>query len=656
MTAMLYALGLLAGSGLLCFWRGRTAPANRWLGPLGAVLGGALGLLSSLHHLASATTSTLRLDWSVPGGSLFLQLDPLGAFFLLPVWIVGALAAIYGAEYLAAFESRKNTTRTAGWFNLLLASMVLVVLSRNAILFLAAWELMALTSFALVMFEDEHDAVRKAGWTYLAASQIGTAALLIMFILLGSSSGSFDFDRFSPAGRAGLILALGVVGFGTKAGFIPLHTWLPEAHPAAPSHVSAVMSGVMIKMGIYGLVRLLLLLDTVPPAAGWWFLTIGASSGLLGVMYALAQHDLKRLLAYHSVENIGIIMLGLGIGLLGLRYHAPMVAAAGFAGGLFHVLNHALFKSLLFLGAGAVLHATGTRELDRLGGLVKAMPVTAAAFLTGAIAICGLPPFNGFASEFLIYLGSFRGLTGSTAPMSWSSLAVVLALSAIGGLALACFAKAFTVVFLGHARSPFDEPPQDPGPAMKIPMVLMGLLCLAIGLGAARLIPAFHSMLVQRPEWSAGAAGLANAQTALTAAAGIMGLFLALLVLTALWRRRRLAGAVVSGVTWDCGYSAPATSMQYTGSSMAQPLTDFLAPVLRTHTLTEKPDGYFPPRGSLATHAGDFFDRFLYRPVADFAARRLLPLRRFQHGNVHLYVLYIALTLLGLLIWSLAAP
>lgn len=647
MTSSLWAIGILLASGLLAL----ALPRLRWLGAAGAVAGAVAGLVPCFQLLGGAAAESFRLPWSIPGGSLSLELDALGAFFLAPVWIVTALAAVYGVEYLGRHP---RAPLAAALFNLLTACMVLVVLSRNALLFLVAWEGMALSSFGLVMLEDEKDSVRAAGWTYLAASQLGTAALLIMFILLGASAGSLDFDCFSAAGRGGWILALGLVGFGTKAGFIPLHTWLPEAHPAAPSHVSAVMSGVMIKMGIYGLVRLLGLLGPVPAAAGWWFTAIGISSGLLGVIYALAQHDLKRLLAYHSVENIGIIMLGLGVGLLGVRYGLPAMAAAGFAGGLFHVLNHALFKSLLFLGAGSVLHATGTRDLDRLGGLVKAMPVTAAAFLAGALAICGLPPFNGFASEFLVYLGAFHGATASAQGPVWGGLAILVALSAIGGLALACFAKAFTVVFLGHAREARPQPARDPGPAMKAPMLLLAALCLAIGLGATRLFPAFESILARRPDAAFQAAALGDALAALGTATGVMALFVGLVWLTALWRLRRLAGKpVAQGVTWDCGYAAPSVTMQYTGSSMAQPLTEFLDPVLRAERHIERPNGYFPARASFISHAPDFFHRFAYRPLAALGARLLAPLRRVQHGNVHLYVLYVALTLLALLAWSL---
>ena len=366
--------------------------------------------------------------------------------------------------------------------------MLLVVVARNGVLFLMSWELMSLASFFLVTLEDEKESVRRAGWIYLVAMHLGTAFLLALFLLLGKNAGSLDFERLSTAAApSGVFFLLAVIGFGTKAGFIPMHVWLPEAHPAAPSHVSAVMSGVMIKTGIYGLLRMLTLLGPPPAWWGWTLVAIGVVSGILGVLYALSQHDLKRLLAYHSVENIGIIALGLGVGVLGISYQNPTMAALGLTGGLLHVVNHAVFKSLLFLGAGSVLHATGTGELDRLGGLLKRMPVTGATFLIGAAAISGLPPLNGFVSEFLIYLGAIAGL-GSQAHIApaWPlmSVLVVGGLALIGGLAAACFTKAFGIVFLGEPRSGEAAHAHEAGAAMRWPMVVLAGLCVLIGLAA----------------------------------------------------------------------------------------------------------------------------------------------------------------------------
>src|SRR5208282_490863 len=330
----------------------------------------------------------LHFPWPVPYGEFFIEIDPLTAWFLLPTLLLSALCAIYGVGYLRSWQGRRSLGPVWFFYGLLVLGMVLVLLARNAVLFLVAWELMALASFFLVTFEHERESVREAGWIYFVATHLGTAFLLAFFLLLARETGSMDFNVWAEKGihtqgLAGILFLLAVVGFGTKAGFMPLHVWLPEAHPAAPSHVSALMSGVMIKTGIYGIVRMLAFIGSPPPWWGWTLVFIGAVSGILGVLFALAQHDIKRLLAYHSVENIGIICLGLGVGLLGISFGAPLVAFLGFAGGLLHVLNHALFKGLLFLGAGAASHAAGTREIDRLGGLMRRMPLTGAAFLVG---------------------------------------------------------------------------------------------------------------------------------------------------------------------------------------------------------------------------------------------------------------------------------
>src|SRR5260370_23854303 len=375
------------------------------------------------------------MAWDVPYGSRFLDLDPLSGFFLIPVFVLCALAAIYGADYLEAYRGKKSLAPPWFFFNLLVASMVVVILARNGVLFLMAWEMMALSSFFLVTFESEKESTRQAGWIYLVASHIGTAFLLALFILLGRANGSLDFDRFSVSSGAGLLFVLALVGFGTKAGFIPLHVWLPEAHPTAPSHVSAVMSAVMIKTGIYGIVRVMMILGAPQAWWGWVLCGIGLSSGVIGVLLALAQHDLKRLLAYHSVENIGIIALGLGVGTLGVRTGLPAVAAVGFAGALLHVLNHTLFKGLLFLAAGNVAHSTHTREIDHLGGLLRRMPRTGVIFLIGASAISGLPPLIGFSIEFLIYLANFKGAVSLDGINSVPMLATITGLPFIGVLA-----------------------------------------------------------------------------------------------------------------------------------------------------------------------------------------------------------------------------
>jgi hydrogenase-4 component B len=645
MSLLLIAVGIFVLSGLAALWRPR-------LGVGGVVAGCVVGLIPAVGVLFGGATESMRLAWDVPYGAFFVEVDPLSAFFLIPIFGLSALTAIYGDEYLAAWRGKKSLGASWFFFNLLVASMVMVVLARNAVLFLIAWELMALTSFFLVTFEDEKESVRDAGWTYLVASHLGTAFLLAMFVLLGRETGSLDFDRFAPVSTAALFL-LAVIGFGTKAGFMPFHLWLPEAHPAAPSHVSALMSGVMIKMGIYGLLRTLTFLGPPPLWWGWLLVAIGLSSGVLGVLFALAQHDLKRLLAYHSVENIGIIALGLGVGLLGMSSGSTPLVVLGFAGALLHVINHALFKGLLFLGAGAVLHATGTREIEHLGGLAKRMPWTAATFLVGAVAISGLPPLNGFVSEFLIFLGSYAGAVHGDASLAVPLLAVIAGLALIGGLAAACFTKAFGIVFLGEPRHDDAARAHEPGLAMRLPMALLAVGCALIGLFAPfalRILPPVLAVLTRAPVGE----NLADAVQPLTmivfSCVGVI-----LLVGGLLWLRRALLSSqrVETSVTWDCGYARPTARMQYTASSYAQPLTELFATLLRTQRKSVPPDGTFPQASSLATETPDVAREVIFRPLFAGTGWALARLRWLQQGRIQLYVLYIALTLLVLLIWKL---
>jgi formate hydrogenlyase subunit 3/multisubunit Na+/H+ antiporter MnhD subunit len=621
-----------------------------------------LGLVPVGAALSGGSAPALHLPWSLPFGSFSLEMDALSAVFVAPILIIAALAAVYGAEYLRPFERKKNLAVSWFFFNLLVGSMLLVVVARNAMLFLLTWEVMSLASFFLVMFESEQESVRRAGWTYLIATHIGTAFLLVMFALLGRHGGTLDFAGFSledtGSRLAAAVFLLAVIGFGTKAGFMPLHVWLPEAHPAAPSHVSAVMSGVMIKTGIYGLVRTLTFFGMPPYWWGWTLVGIGAVSGILGVLFALAQHDLKRLLAYHSVENIGIIALGLGVGLLGVSYGHPVMAFLGFAGGLLHVVNHAVFKSLLFLSAGSVLHASGTREIDHLGGLLKRMPTTAVAFLVGSVAICGLPPLNGFVSEFMIYVGSLSALAGASGvPVAGlgASLIVVASLALIGGLAVACFTKAFGVIFLGEPRSHHVDHAHEAGSAMRIPMAVLAIACLVIGLSGPLAIqllaPAVESLtggtmgVVMDTAWAVHTLWMITA-----VAVGI----LVLAALLALIRAHLLVGRpVTEAVTWDCGYAAPTVRMQYTASSFADPITRLFRAFLRTRRRFAPPTGLFPATSSFASDTPDVYRERMYRPAFSTVESVLARFRWLQHGRLNLYILYIVLALLVLLAWKL---
>lgn len=595
--------------------------------------------------------------WALPSASLDVCLDPLSSFFLLTVLGVCLAAGVYGETYVRASRSLSRRKSIRPLFLLLTASLALVVCAHNAVLFLFAWEVMALSSFFLVMVEDEHAQVRRAGFLYFACTHTGTLALFVLFAILGRSAGTLDFAGIravvSPsAGQSALLLLLAFIGFGIKAGLAPLHVWLQEAHPAAPSHVSAVMSGVVIKTGIYGFLRLIWLLREVPDFWAWVLIPAGAVSGVGGVLFALGQHDLKRLLAYHSVENIGIIALGLGLGCLGLAHHRPELALLGFAGAILHTLNHALFKSLLFLGSGAFQQALGSRDLEAGGGLLKAMPWTSALSLLAAAAISGVPPFNGFVSEWLVYLASSSASTVGEARLAAVSIG---ALALIGGLALACFTKAYGALCLGVPRTEAARTARDPGPAMLVPMAALAALCLFIGLCPGPVLSLVQEAAATVCGSAPGTAGPALAAAfsgaGLTGAIGA-GLLLAAALLAFL-RFLLVGGRVGRGPTWGCGFTAPAARCQYTASSYAMPLTRVFAPVLGVKTEASAPAGYWPQDASFSTHCRDrVLDGLLY-PLGSFSVNLLARLKRRQSGRLQYYMLYVAMFLLILLGWKL---
>ena len=654
LMAAMVVLFLGGVASLMLAWRPRV---GQLAGCASAIAGCLLGLVPACAAACGGANEALRFHWSVPYGSFTVALDPLSGFFLVPILLVCGVSALYGVRYLEAAAPAKLRSVWL-FYNVLAGSMVLVVIARNSVLFLVAWEIMTLASFFLVVFDHERASVREAGWTYLVATHIGTAFLCVCFIMAARQTGTFDWcgagglQALSAAG-AGLIFGLAVIGFGTKAGFVPLHVWLPEAHPAAPSHVSAVMSGVMIKTGIYGVLRVATWFGAPPLWWGWLLVGIGLTSGVIGVYFALAQHDLKRLLAYHSVENIGIIALGIGVGMLGQAANMPALAVCGYAGALLHVVNHALFKSLLFLGAGAVAHATGTRELDRLGGLLKRMPITGIAFLVGATAICGLPPLNGFISEVLIYAGAFKGMVAAPISVAGPCVALIASLALIGGLAAACFAKAFGVVFLGEPRSAPAAVAHEVGVAMRVPMQMLAGLCVLTGVAAPLLLtfvmPAVRCAAGPLP--AAAAEAISGTATLLACVACGAWALITLTLLVGVLRRRLVARrATAAAVTWDCGYARPTARMQYTASSFAQPFIDPLAGLTGTEQHAQLPTALFPAEAHFSMHTPDTFRLRLFAPLFHAGAWLARPMQWLQHGNVQLYILYIALTLLILLL------
>ncbi|HBB65927.1 MAG: hypothetical protein A2X28_10390 [Elusimicrobia bacterium GWA2_56_46] len=642
---------VLISGAALALGLGRDPRRSSAAGAGGAVLASLIGLIPTVKILLVPAKETLSFPCSLPIGSFTLALDPLAAVFLLPVFVLTAAAAVYGLDYLKPLAGKKPLGLVWAMFNLLSASMVIVLLSADAVPFLIGWEAMAASSFALVVFEHGKPQVRKAGLIYLAAGGFGALFLLFMFALLGASSGSMAFSALTrPAGAlASAAFLCAAAGFGLKAGFIPLHIWLPEAHPAAPSHVSAVMSGVMIKMGIYGLLRVLAILGA--PLA-WWgglLVGVGAVSSVTGVLFALAQHDLKRLLAWSSIENIGIITMGIGLGVLGQAWHIPSLAALGYGGALLHVVNHAFFKGLLFMSAGSVLHAAGTAELEALGGLLKKMPYTAFFFFFGSAAACALPPLNGFTGEFLIYLGAFKNI-GASSPAAFPALLVITSLAATGALAAAAFAKAGGSVFLGEPRANRFEQSHDAGPMMKAAMGALAAGCAVLGLCSPFLLKplagAVTPLTAAFPPAEAGASMFYISAGALT--------LIALLIFAWALRRALSRGLPpVRGVTWDCGYADPAARMQYGASAFTQPLTDFFQPLLHKTRSYPVIAEYFPGTASFSTEARAVFYTHLYSPAGAQLRRLAFRYTWLQHGRLQFYILYIVIALIALLVWKL---
>jgi hydrogenase-4 component B len=656
-VALVTSSALLAVGAAGCAALSRVRPAwSAWLGTAATTAACAIGGAGALQAVLRGTRDvTVRLAWRLPTGPSLVGVDALSAFFLLCIFVVSGLAALYGHGYLRGHETPARIATASASFSVLVVSMVGVVVARDGATFLVAWEVMTVSSFLLVVFHDRREEARRAGIVYLAASQMGAVLILALFVVLSGRGGSLAFAGFSEA-RVGAAahsacFAFALLGFGLKAGFFPLHVWLPAAHPAAPSHVSALLSGVMIKMGIYGFVRALGWLDPVPTWAAALVVAVGIGSAILGVLHALAQHDLKRLLAYHSVENVGIIVLGIGIGLVGRSEGSPAIASLGFGAALLHVLGHGLFKGLLFQSAGSVVRATGTRDLDRMGGLGRSMPVTATAFLVGSVAICGLPPLNGFVSEWLLYVGALRAGAGSAAGGSALAVAVVASLALVGGLAAACFVKAYGVVFLGTPRTDDLAPTEAPA-SMKVAMGFGIALCALLGLW-----PEAGVRLVSR-----AAGDLCRDASALHAAiAPARGLARATAVAIALggaiaWARSRLLRGreVRTDATWGCGYAAPTARMQYTGASFAAPLLAPFSPLVPLHETAPTKLERFPTVATDESHPGDLAGEHVVEPLSRGIAAALLWLRLVQYGRIQLYLAYVFVTLIALVVWLVA--
>ncbi len=607
------------------------------------LLGAAGGLSAAGYTLASGRTTVASSMWQLPNALLALRLDPLAAAFLLPIFVLGALASVYGLGYWPA-QQQASAGRVRAFTGLLLAGMATVVVASHAILFLLAWETMAIAAFFLIATEDTDEEVRGAAWLYLIATHTGTLALFALFVVMRAERGTFLLGPVASSTGAittSAILLLALVGFGFKAGIVPLHFWLPGAHANAPSHVSALLSGAMLKLGVYGIIRIILFLPKPPVWWGGVIITLGLTSALVGISLAISQADMKRALAYSSIENVGIIIVAVGLFVVGRATGVRTLAALGLASAIAHVWNHSLFKGLLFLGAGSVLHGTGTRRIDRMGGLLRRMPATGAVFVIGAIAAAALPGANGFVSESLLYLGLIReALRGGIATLAAAMIALA------GALAVACFVRLTGAIFLGVARSDQAAEAHEAPFFMRAPLVVLAVACIALGV--------FPSITAHALETVTGVSGviapfLRAISVPLQAAA--IAIALAVVALFAATRRspRR--------ATWDCGYAQPTARMQYTASSLSEWFTSrllpsFLRPVLRVTA----PSALYPTSATLSVDVDEPFADRILQPLAARWAARAMWLRWMQQGRLSLYLLYIFVALLASVTWVVVFP
>ncbi|HUJ17495.1 MAG TPA: hydrogenase 4 subunit B [Nitrospirota bacterium] len=631
--------------------------------------------IAGVWTVAANIVEKVIIPIGLPDLPFHLRLDLLSGYFLVVVGALAFFVSLYSIGYVKGFLGHRPVTSLVVFYALFLAGMFLVVLADDALFFLIAWEMMAAASYFLVLFEDEKIENRRAAFLYLVVAHVGAIAILLSFgILAGLATGFKGFEGYTfdsmreaelPAGWASLAFLLAFFGFSAKAGVIPLHVWLPEAHPVAPSNVSALMSGVMLKTAIYGIIRVVFDLIGVFP---WWWgavvLVFGLISAVMGVLYALMQHDLKRLLAYHSVENIGIILIGVGLAMIFYSFDMSLLAALALIAGLYHTLNHAMFKGLLFMGAGAVLHASHERNMEEMGGLIRFMPWTAVLFLVGCISISALPPFNGFVSEWLTYQAF---LLSPSLPSPLLNLLIPLGaalLALTSALAAACFVKAFGVTFLGQPRGHHHGGVHEVRWSMRIGMLLAALTCLGLGVLPTVMLrwmdPLAEELVDGTVAASASGFGwmwltpIAAERASYSAPIAFLGILSVVVVTYLLLHSRR--SAIHRAPLWDCGFEKVTNRMQYTATSFSMPLRrifGFLFSIKeKVSQLPPATHPAFPERLQYHLRVRDRFWGWMYQPVVDASFWLSRRIGRMQHGRIQIYLIYSFVTILVLLIFS----
>lgn len=594
------------------------------------------------------------LDITISGtvffGDIPLRIDGLSAWFILIINLTCVNGALYGIGYMKPYSEQKSNL-SLHWILFLVfhSSMLWVCMLQHSLAFLMAWELMSLSSLLLVVFDHQNKEVIKAGLNYLIQMHLGVVFLTIAFIWVYFSQGSFDFhaiSRFFNTDKNSWLFLLFFLGFGIKAGFIPLHSWLPHAHPAAPSHISGVMSGVIVKLGIYGIIRVALMLNNDLVLIGESLLVLSLLTGIFGILNATVHRDFKKMLAYCTIENIGIIGIGIGLALIGKGLNNPLLYILGLSAALMHTLNHSLFKSLLFFSAGSVYQQTHTRDMEKLGGLIHKMPQTAFFFLIGALAIGGLPPFNGFISEFLIYNGFLNGIQNAGLFHATLMALGLAGLAIIGALSVLTFTKSFSAIFLGSPRQEMHHPPNEVSLAMRLPQVLIIGIMVSIALFPnfylSPIIQAISPNLILDLHTSDQNAFQAMIQL-MTNIGHYSFLFLIILLIVFLTRQFFVRNRPMEvNATWGCGYIAPNSKMQYTGKSFSKSLGKLAGFVLiEKKKYTElSQDEIFPETRNHSSRYFDFFeDKFMNR-INDRLLFFMNYFQFIQNGRTQMYVLY----------------
>lgn len=646
---------------------------NTLISYIAAITASACGLTVSLLKLSNCIDHPvyLELTTNIEFLKINFVLDNLSAFFILLISFLTLVVSIYSFGYVKHYENKRNTASLGALYNLFAASMLLVVTSGQLFLFLVSWEIMSLVSYFLVVFENEKKEAQKAGLIYVVMTHIGTAFITAAFVLLYKFTGEAAIHLIDPALIPGpsknLIFLLLLIGFGTKAGIIPLHIWLPYAHPAAPSNVSALMSGVMIKTAIYGMVRFVL--DMLSPEFDWWgivILAVGAVSTVLGVAFALMEHNLKRLLAYHSIENIGIILMGVGLCAVAAANRNYTLAALSLTAALFHTFNHSVFKGLLFLGAGSIHFATGTKDIEKLGGLLKKMPYTGIFFLAASLSICAIPPFNGFVSEWLTYQSMFLGINSGNTISNLIILVSAALLALAGALAAYCFVKVFGISFLALPRTQHSADAVEVNRPMLAGMGILTAACVLLG-----VLPSFFIKLLDAVNVQLFDAGIFHnvsgfssfilypLNTANLSIAPLGLLLIALLLFSILAfillfvspkAKTRKYG------TWDCGYDKnPDARMQYSATGFSKPARIVFRSIFRPRRELKVEDGvppYFIKAAKYNVSTLSVFEKYFYTPltkrIVNFARKARFTI---QTGSIHTYLLYIFIMILLMLVY-----